>query len=75
VKGARGECPEGSGRLCIQGLGVAEIDSAKMVARPIFDSAARDPVIQGGSVALKVGDAIYIGAFTGDRIVKIPSKH
>ena len=39
VKGARGDCPEGSGRPCIQGFGVAEIDPAKMQARPIFDSA------------------------------------
>jgi len=75
VKGARGECPEGSGRLCIQGFGVAEIDPVKMVAQPIFDSAARDPLIQGVSVALKVGDAIYIGAFTGDRIIKMPYRH
>ena len=26
VKGARGDCPAGSGRPCIQGFGVAEID-------------------------------------------------
>ena len=30
VKGARGDGPEGSGRPCIQGFGVAEIDPAKM---------------------------------------------
>ena len=33
VKGARGDCPEGSGRPCIQGFGVAEIDPANMQAR------------------------------------------
>ena len=71
VKGARGECPEGSGRPCIQGLGVAEINPAKMEARPIFDSASHEPLIGGVSVALKVGDSIYIGAFQGDRLVKI----
>ena len=72
VKGARGDCPEGSGRPCIQGFGVAEIDPAKMQARPIFDSAAHDPLIGGVSVALEVGDFIYLGAFQGDRLVKIP---
>lgn len=75
VKGARGECPEGSGRPCIQGFGVAEIDPAKMEARVIFDSTAHatpEPVIGGVSVALKVGGAIYLGAFRGDRVVKIP---
>jgi sugar lactone lactonase YvrE len=74
VKGARGDCPEGSGRPCIQGFGVAEIDPAKMQARPIFDSATTDPLIAGVSSALKVGDAVYLGAFMGDRIVKIPYK-
>ena len=75
VKGARGDCPEGSGRPCIEGFGVAEIDPAKMQARPIFDSASRDPLISSVSVALKVDDAIYIGAFTGDRILKIPYRN
>ena len=65
VKGARGDCPAGSGRPCIQGFGVAEIDPAKMQARAIFDSAAHDPLIGGVSVALEVGDSIYLGAFQG----------
>lgn len=72
VKGARGDCPEGSGRPCIQGFGVAEINPADMQARVIFDSAAHDPLISGVSVALEVGDSIYLGAFQGDRLVKIP---
>jgi len=72
VKGARGDCPEGSGRPCIQGFGVAEIDPAKMSARPIFDSATHEPLIGGVSSALRVGDSIYLGAFQGDRLVKIP---
>jgi hypothetical protein len=42
------------------------------VVRPIFDSASHDPFIGGVSVALEVGDAIYIGALQGDRLVKIP---
>jgi hypothetical protein len=71
VKGARGDCPEGSGRPCIQGFGVAEIDPAKMQARPIFDSAQHEPLIAGVSSALRVGDSIYLGAFLGDRVVKI----
>lgn len=72
VKGARGDCPEGSGRPCIQGFGVAEINPATMQARPIFDSASTDPLITGVSVAFKVGNSVYLGAFQGDRIVKIP---
>jgi len=76
VKGARGDCPEGSGRPCIQGFGVAEIDPAKMQARPIFDSTTTDPhepaLIGGVSVALEVGNSIYLGAFQGERLAKIP---
>lgn len=73
VKGARGDCPEGSGRPCIQGFGVAEIDPATMLARSVFDSATTaEPLIGGVSVAFRVGDFIYLGAFQGDRLVKIP---
>jgi hypothetical protein len=75
VKGARGDCPEGSGRPCIQGFGIAEIDPAKMVAQTIFDSANWDPLISSVSVALKIGNEIYVGAFRGDRIVKIRYKN
>jgi hypothetical protein len=72
IKGTRGECPEGSGRACIDGFGVAEIEPATMQARSIFDSASTDPLISGVSVALAVDKSIYLGAFLGDRIVRIP---
>jgi hypothetical protein len=74
VKGARGDCPAGSGTPCIQGFGIAEIDPAKMEARTVFDSQGKGALISGVSEALQVGDSIYIGAFSGDRIVKIPAK-
>lgn len=74
VKGARGDCPAGSGTPCILGFGVAEIDPATMLARTVFDSATSPPLISSVSVALKVDNAIYIGAFQGDRLVKIPYK-
>ena len=71
VKGARGDCPTGSGTPCSQQFGVAEIDPAKMEAKTVFDSQGKGALISGVSVALQVGDAIYIGAFQGDRLVKI----
>jgi hypothetical protein len=74
VKGARGDCPAGSGKPCIQGFGVAEIDPATMLARTVFDSATSPPLISSVSVALRVDNAVYIGAFQGDRLVKIPYK-
>jgi len=72
VKGARGNCPPDSDRACIDGFGVAEINAATMKARPMFDSASTEPLMSGVSVALKVNDFIYLGAFLGDRIVRIP---
>jgi hypothetical protein len=72
VKGARGDCPAGSGTPCIQGFGVAEIDPAKMQAKTVFDSTGKGALIGGVSVALQVGGAMYIGSFQGDRLVKVP---
>jgi SMP-30/gluconolaconase/LRE-like protein len=71
VKGNRGDCPEGSGTPCVQAFGVAEINPAKMESKTVFDSQGKGALISGVSVALEVGTAIYIGAFTGDRLVKV----
>jgi hypothetical protein len=71
VKGTRGDCPAGSGAPCIQSFGVAEIDPANMTAKTVFDSDGRGALIAGVSVALRVGDATYIGAFQGDRLVNV----
>jgi len=74
VKGARGDCPAGSGTPCLQAFGVAELDPPKMEAKTVFDSEGKGALISGVSEALQVGNSIYIGAFQGDRIVKIPAK-
>jgi hypothetical protein len=71
VKGARGDCPSGSGTPCIVTFSVAEIDPASMKAQTVFDSEGKGALISGVSVALDAGPAIYIGAFQGDRLVKI----
>lgn len=73
VKGARGNCPASGSTPCIQAFGIAEIDPAKMTAKTVFDSEGKGALIPGVSEALQVGNAIYIGAFQGDRIVKIPA--
>jgi len=78
VKSSRGECPANSGTPCIQTFGVAEIDPAKMTARTVFDSESasggKPALISGVSVALQVGGSMYIGAFQGDRLVKLEYK-
>ena len=45
-----------------------------MEAKTVFDSEGKGALISGVSEALQVGNSIYIGAFQGDRIVKIPAK-
>jgi hypothetical protein len=74
VKGARGDCPAGSGMPCIQGFGIAELTPATWKAKTIFDSQGKGNVISGVSVALQVGNAIYVGSFQGDRVVRIDHK-
>ena len=70
VKGARSDCPAGSGTPCIQTFGIAEIDPATMTAKAIFDSEGKGALISGVSVALQMGNAVYIGAFQGERLVR-----
>jgi hypothetical protein len=53
---------------------VAEIDPAKMTATAVYDSEGKGALISGVSVALEVGGSIYIGAFQGDRLVRIDRK-
>ncbi len=48
---------------------MAEIDPAAFTTKNVFDSPGK--VISGVSVALRVGRAMYIGAFEGERIVRI----
>lgn len=71
VKGVRGNCPATSSEPCIQGFGIAELDPAKWTAKTVFDSAGKGNIIAGVSVALQVGGSIYVGAFQGDRLVRI----
>jgi hypothetical protein len=74
VAGTRGDCPAGSGAPCIQGFGVAEIDPPTMDFHTVLNWQEKSSPISGVSVALKVGSSIYLGAFQGDRIVKMTSK-
>ena len=72
VKSARGNCPPSSATPCVQTFGIAEIDPATMAAKTVFDSEGKGALIGGVSVALEDGKSIYVGAFSGNRLVKIP---
>ena len=71
VKGARGDCPAGSGTPCNITFGIAQIDPGKMEAKNVYSSDGKPALISGVSVAFELGNSIYIGAFSGDRLVKI----
>ncbi|MFM2125973.1 MAG: hypothetical protein RL328_2424 [Acidobacteriota bacterium] len=74
IKGLNGECPVGSGQFCRQAFAVAAINSGKMTAKTVYDSDKKGNLIPGVSVAFRLGKDLYIGAFEGDRIVKVPFK-
>src|SRR6185369_14059104 len=73
VKGTRGNCPETSTTPCIMAFTVAQIDPGSMKINQTFDSKDR-ALIAGVSVAVQAGPAIYVGAFQGDRLVKLDWK-
>jgi hypothetical protein len=70
IQGIQGECPAGSGTPCIQGFGVAVVEPGKMQAKTVYDSKGKR-LISGVSSALQMGNAVYVGAFQGDRLVKL----
>lgn len=65
------ECTIAQGHFCNELLGftVAEVDPATMQARIVRD--IPPGVMAGGSVALKVHGSIYLGSYTGNRVVRI----
>jgi hypothetical protein len=56
---------------CQTGWSVIEVDPDTLAARRVagVDQAA---TLQGASTALRVGDAIWIGTFRGNRIGRLP---
>lgn len=53
------------------GFGIADVDPETLAATNLDKPADAAMAITGVSVALEVGDAIYIGAYQGDRLVRI----
>jgi hypothetical protein len=70
IMGVNGNCPAASSNPCIQGFGVAEVDPVTLKVTMVYDSKGK-ALINGVSVALQVGKNIYVGAFQGNRIVKL----
>lgn len=53
------------------GFGMADVDPDTLAATNLAQPADAAMAITGVSVALEVGDAIYVGAYQGDRLVRI----
>lgn len=53
------------------GFSVVAIDTATMQARTVYE--VPTGVMAGGSVALKMQGALYLGSYAGDRVVKVTS--
>jgi hypothetical protein len=71
IKGVNGNCPPESNHPCIQGFSVAEVDPKTLEHRTVYENDGK-ALINGVSVAIEAGDAIYVGSFQGDRLVKLP---
>ncbi|MEJ2111126.1 MAG: SMP-30/gluconolactonase/LRE family protein [Acidobacteriota bacterium] len=71
IKGINGNCPPESDDPCIQGFMLAEVDPETLEHTILFDNNGK-ALINGVSVAIEFGKAIYVGSFQGDRIVKLP---
>jgi hypothetical protein len=74
VRRDSGDCPAGSAHPCVQQFGVAEIDPVTMKVNVVHQSAVDEQLISSVSEALKVKNDIYIGAYKGDRLLKIHPK-
>jgi sugar lactone lactonase YvrE len=71
IKGLNGECPANSGQFCRQAFAVDAINPGVMTRSSVYDSNGKGNLIPGVSSALAVDGNVYIGAFEGDRIVKV----
>jgi hypothetical protein len=63
------ECVAKGAEVCDDAFEVSEIDPRAMTARTIANGPAG--LIGGASVAVRLGDALYVGAFSGDRVLRI----
>ena len=63
------ECVEKRAEVCDDAFTVSEIEPKAMTARTIAKGAAG--LLGGASVAVRVGEVLYVGAFSGDRVLRI----
>lgn len=63
--------PGGKGPVALQGWKVLRLDPRTLAATTLHSADGQAP-LQGVSVALQVGDQLWVGPFRGDRIASLP---
>ncbi|MCY1278248.1 SMP-30/Gluconolactonase/LRE-like region [compost metagenome] len=63
------DCFVGKREFCPSAVRVAALDPRDSAAQPLYTAPAGE--LFGASVALQVGRDLYIGAFTGDRLLRV----
>ncbi|MCV2370624.1 hypothetical protein LNV07_21275 [Paucibacter oligotrophus] len=65
-------CIKNTGENCGLAFDIVRINPENMATQEVFKHAG--PPMGAATVAQQLGDSIYLGSFTGDRILKIPYK-
>jgi hypothetical protein len=63
-------CINHPGATCALGFGIVRIETRSMATETIFQHEGAP--MGAATVARQVGDALYLGSFSGDRIISIP---
>jgi hypothetical protein len=60
--------------VCAGPYGILRLDPQTFTVQP-FEHAETAPEFGAGTVALTVGDEVWVGTFKGDRIARFPARH
>lgn len=66
------ECFQQHIEHCSMGVRVSALDTTSLEHEMLFS--AEPGVLSGASVATQIGDELYVGAFTGDRLLRVAAK-
>jgi hypothetical protein len=63
------DCFKAADEFCPAGFGVATLDPRSMAVKPLYS--AGPGLMPGASVGLQIGRDLYIGSFTGNRVLRV----
>lgn len=65
-------CDDRNGGPCLLPFSIYQIDPVQMTGRQVLSQARNSPPYGAASVAVPVGDRLWLGTFLGDRIISAP---